>query len=232
MFGRLTIVSIVRRRANYGDMVAYAQCLCECGGVVEPTVNGVVSGHTRSCGCLRPEVITSHSKSQTPGGSSYEVWHGMKQRCLNPRSKDYKNYGERGITVCESWLAFENFYADMGDKPQGMSLDRVDNSKGYSPANCRWATTREQDRNKRTNIYVSFFGERVLFTHAMRLLKAADHLYMRLKKEGKTHQEIVNAMIDRYSDPKTRIHSKSRYTPPPEKRLRTLWPSTSGLPSS
>jgi hypothetical protein len=73
----------------------------------------------------------------------------MLQRCRNPNNRDYRNYGARGIAVCERWLSFENFYADMGDPPPGMSIDRVNNDLGYSAKNCRWATTSEQNRNRR-----------------------------------------------------------------------------------
>lgn len=73
----------------------------------------------------------------------------MKARCLNPHNKRYADYGGRGITICERWLTFENFFADMGQCPQGLSLDRIDNSGNYEPDNCRWATTQEQTSNKR-----------------------------------------------------------------------------------
>lgn len=82
----------------------------------------------------------------------------MKVRCSNPKSQAYVRYGARGITVCERWHSFENFYADMGERPEGMTLDREDNNKGYEPGNCRWATRREQTRNRNITISLSFNG--------------------------------------------------------------------------
>jgi hypothetical protein len=86
------------------------------------------------------------------------VWNGMVQRCINPNNKKWADYGGRGILVCERWRTFENFYADMGDRPDGMSLDRIDNDEGYSPGNVRWATATEQARNQRSNVMISFDG--------------------------------------------------------------------------
>jgi len=93
------------------------------------------------------------------GTKIYEVWHAMKARCHRPKHKFYPRYGGRGITVCERWLDFKNFFADMGDVPEGMTLERLDNDKGYYKDNCEWATQKGQTRNRSNNKMVTYNGK-------------------------------------------------------------------------
>lgn len=104
------------------------------------------------------EQWTTHGKSKEP---TYSVWSGMLNRCRNPNSPKFYSHGGRGITVCDKWLEFEEFYADMGDKPEGCSLDRIDNSKGYCKENCRWATPKQQARNTRANKILTWNDEKL-----------------------------------------------------------------------
>lgn len=131
-------------------------CRCDCGNVIKTLLRNLRIGDTRSCGCFRSDEVIKRSTRHglTPSGnplpSEYRTWAGMIQRCENPKNKDYSYYGGRGVTVCERWHTFINFYTDMGERPKGKSLDRIDNSKGYTPTNCRWATHSEQMRNRRS----------------------------------------------------------------------------------
>lgn len=132
-------------------------CSCECGNEKIIRTAKITGGWTKSCGCIKKNNAKKHGYSRK---TEYNIWQNMKARCYNRDSASYKLYGARGITVCDRWLeSFENFIEDMGNKPDGMSLERIDNNSGYSKDNCMWATHTEQALNRRTNTTVSFMGE-------------------------------------------------------------------------
>lgn len=131
--------------------------LCDCGVKKEIRIGNVKSGASLSCGCLQIESISTHGMHNH---ALYKVWTAMLQRCNNQSNKRFKSYGGRGITVCDEWIKFENFYKDMGDRPSDShSIDRKDNNKGYNKDNCRWATPLEQSRNRRSNVNLTFNGK-------------------------------------------------------------------------
>lgn len=133
------------------------------------------------------------------GTRTYNIWGKMIQRCLNPKSSNYQHYGGRGILVCERWLDFENFYADMGKAPASLSLDRIDNEKGYSPDNCRWATGKEQCRNTRRNCHLTLNGTtKTVIEWAEYLGVSPKTLYTR-KASGWTDERTLTQPIRRVS---------------------------------
>lgn len=132
-------------------------CLCECGNTCVRVAKGLKGIEIPSCGCRLRLLRTKHGSLKT---STYGSWRAMRQRTQNPNHREFRNYGARGILVCDRWQLFINFLKDMGERPAGTSLDRIDNSKGYEPGNCRWATPSEQSQNTRRTVFLEMDGKR------------------------------------------------------------------------
>lgn len=158
-FGRLVALEPTSDRIQ--GRIAW-KCTCDCGAYHFSTVTHLLSGNTTSCGCLKRDVIALRNKSNVIHGytnsPTWVSWMLMRQRCTNPKHKSFAEYGGRGITICERWESFENFLADMGERPANHSLDRRDPNGNYAPDNCRWATSEEQANNKRTSRRYTYDG--------------------------------------------------------------------------
>lgn len=155
-FGRLVAQSFYGKNFNGSGYNYYWTCVCDCGTVKNIHKSGLVAGTVFSCGCLQ------HGQSKTP---TYKSWIHMRERCYSTSTKNFMDYGGRGIAVCERWRdSFENFYADMGDQPPGLSIERRDNNLGYSPENCCWATRTDQARNRRSTRLITYNGATMCVT--------------------------------------------------------------------
>lgn len=188
----------------------YWICQCCCGVVRKVVGYDVKSNKSKGCGCKRKKALAEAAKiKNTKHGKSDQteqrIWSDMKRRCYNPSRKDFIRYGGRGITVCDSWMfgngeisGFHCFLVDMGNRPSNLyTLDRIDNEKGYSKENCRWASKLEQDYNKRNTFKFQAFGRE------WNLLEASIHtginsstIYGRIKTYGMTGEQAMQKKSD------------------------------------
>ncbi len=189
-YNRLTAIKFDHRDKNNN---LYWLFRCSCGNEKVIQVNHVKSGDTKSCGCLSREPRESIGKTfakenkihRMTHTKEYNSWLAMKQRCLNKKNNDYKYYGVKGIKVCKRWLKFENFYKDMGKRPVGTSLDRINNNLGYYKKNCKWSTAKEQANNRTSNRLLTFNGKTQNITQwANNLGIRSGLLYSRIDKLG------------------------------------------------
>lgn len=161
-YGRLTAIRSEKRTGSTTPWIFR----CECGNITRVSLANVRNGHTKSCGCLAIETTVNRSRVHGEGSRKqkspeYKAWKGMKTRCHDPRDKSFERYGAKGVTVCGRWRnSFAHFLADMGRKPSPChSIDRIENSLGYQPGNCRWATDVEQANNHANNRKITFNGK-------------------------------------------------------------------------
>lgn len=165
-FGRLVVIGQVPNPNRTTKEVKFLwKCLCDCGNETITRASNLRGGDTKSCGCILTEMRRSSGRKKKKhgmaGSKMYLAWYQMLMRCRNKNSISYKNYGGRGIKVCERWQEFKNFYEDMGDRPEGMSLDRIDVNGDYEPSNCRWASKKEQYHNRQVDQSIKDLKEKV-----------------------------------------------------------------------
>lgn len=194
-FGRLTVTS---RSANLNNKSMW-ECRCICGIVKVFRCGDLVTGKTRSCGCLQSELV---SKRMTKHGgakvgkriSEYNIWQHMKKRCYDVDNANYYNYGARGVKICNRWLnRFDLFLKDMGYRPSKThSLDRKNNNGNYTPSNCRWVTRDIQNKNKRNNIWITYKRRKMVIADWAKELgcAGAGNIQYFLKR-GKSFGDIV-----------------------------------------
>lgn len=199
-YGRLIVLEKApSRRYNGGKPRVMWRCICSCGTYVDVHTAKLQNGHTQSCGCLQRErtgnTARTHGLRHT---REYESWASMKSRCLNPSSVGYHKWGGRGISICKEWInSFEQFLSDMGPRPKGTTIDRINNNGNYEPSNCRWATAKEQANNLRTTRFFEADGIRDTVSGWCDRLGIERHMIENGLRRGKTFQQLY----ERFSDP-------------------------------
>ncbi len=161
IFGKWTVLEY----AGPGSDGATWKCVCECGTSRVVISHSLLNGKSASCGCWQRErmAVTSRRHGHQSGGKqspTYKSWRNMLNRCNNAKHPSYRNYGGKGIAVCETWTSFDVFLADMGVRPDGETLDRIKSDAGYSKENCRWCSMKEQANNRSNNHFLELNGER------------------------------------------------------------------------
>lgn len=189
-FGRLTVVS---RSGSNDRGLAMWQCCCDCGNTVRIAGTNLLRG-TRSCGCLASDSakkrFTTHG--MTHSSSSYKTWVVMRRRCNDPKHSKYKYYGGAGIKVCDRWSNFKNFYDDMGERPRGMTIGRVDNAKDYGPDNCKWVSWRDQQNNRLNNHSISYNGETLTVAEWSRKIGVSQNTLLMRLRNGWSVERALN----------------------------------------
>jgi hypothetical protein len=208
-FNNLTIVSEAEKQASSPRVFI---CKCKCGNFIKTLLSSIKYGHTKSCGCLNSKRASIfYSKLNLAHGHSkagkvsptYKSWSSMKRRCGKSNVLGSKYYKDRGIQVCARWNIFENFLADMGERPYGMTLDRIDVNGNYCKENCRWATVQEQNNNKQNNKKVLFNGEKITIREFSEKISYPIRIVRERLRLGWTIERIVNTPPRRYMDIRT-----------------------------
>lgn len=204
-FGMMTIEGF--ERSTRGKTTCWKWiCRCECGNVRSVSPYKLLTGHTVSCGCRKAERIATYNKNakRTHGGRYdrlYQIWHGMKQRCYWSGCRDYKNYGARGIEICDEWLSdYSSFrsWAYMNGYDDDLSIDRIDVNGNYCPDNCRWATVLQQQNNRRTCNYYEYNGEIMTVAEISRITGVkSGTIYHRINNLGWDPQKAFTTPADK-----------------------------------
>lgn len=185
-FGKLTVIEFIKETKISNETFRFWKCICDCGKEYKATERGLLKGEERSCGCIKKIKRYGSTCKKTENLKLYGVWANMQQRCLNHKNKDYKYYGARGIKICDKWISdFRYFYewAISNGYKDGLTIERIDVNGNYEPSNCKWIPFKEQSKNKRNNVMITYEGETHCLNEWSRIKKISkDVLRYRLKR--------------------------------------------------
>lgn len=217
VYGKLKVIERAKKEAPKTEGSAYQRwpstrwlCLCDCGTNIIVDTDKLRSGNTKSCGCLQPEVASKiHGTHRMSDTLEYGVWNSIKERIRNPNDRNFHRYGGRGIKICDRWMDFHNFIADMGQRPNSKhSIERIDNNGNYCPENCKWATLTEQANNKSNTKKITFRGEYHTVAEWARILNLS---YFALSSRIRDYGWSIK---DAFTKP-VKVHRKSISHPTP-----------------
>ena len=198
-FGRLTAIRPTRKDEKRRTYFWY--CCCECGKTLEIRLESLTTGNTKSCGCYNKEILLKHAtKHGHCQHRLYKRWKNMMERCYKVLHPDYNNYGGRGIDVSDEWKNFDSFSKDMDESfMDNMTLDRIDNDKGYSKENCRWATPKEQGNNRRTNKILTYNNESKTLSEWSSFLGIPKHVIWNRLHQGWSVDKAIQTPYKSYN---------------------------------
>lgn len=202
-YGRLVVLSPQGKDSHNNTMWL---CRCDCGKEKVIKRYQLTKGATKSCGCLRNEIrVQTHTKHNLSSHRLYHIWFAMKQRCNDENSRSFSSYGGRGISVCEEWLDFINFYewALPNGYSENLTIERLDNNKGYCPSNCVWATKKQQARNKRNVPLIEYEGEMKSVAQLCEEYNINPETFRSRLKSGWTFEESLNVPVRKFRKPDT-----------------------------
>ena len=199
-FSRLVVIKETKRWIDScGKQRRKFLCKCDCGTEKEIKLTHLLNAKTASCGCLQREAIKKIGGwNKTTGLSTsrtYDIWSGMRSRCDNPKNHAYHLYGAKGINYCKKWSSFEGFLEDMGESPSGLTLDRVDGTRGYCKENCRWADWYTQANNKCNNRIINYKGVDYTLAQLSRKVKMKKETLQARLRRGWSIEESVNSPL-------------------------------------
>lgn len=198
------LVAIERKESTSRGSVRWL-CQCDCGNQSIVIASNFRKGQSKSCGCSIYEVKHGGARKGKET-RTYQSWLHMRQRCLNESNDSYHNYGGRGITICSEWDDFEKFLYDMGERPHGLTIDRIDNNKGYYKENCRWASKKTQLRNKRNNRIISWRGKDYTAIELCEMHGISHQVFTSRLKIGWDIDRAITQPVKKKPDPATIIN--------------------------